>query len=154
VAVEALARAVRPLVTVVLGGDGGDELLGGYDRYRALLLGGRLRKRTGRLIAALARSGSSLSALAGGSANRRGLTDRARRFLEALVSDPLERNEAWLSCFDEAEKRRLAGLPDEDGSSLAEHGRTARPVAPSEDGEEDAFEPLRSCYPAAGTPLE
>jgi asparagine synthase (glutamine-hydrolysing) len=39
-----LAERVRGHVTVALGGDGGDELFGGYDRYRALLLIERLRQ--------------------------------------------------------------------------------------------------------------
>ncbi len=37
-----LAEKVRGHVTVALGGDGGDELFGGYDRYRALQLANRL----------------------------------------------------------------------------------------------------------------
>ncbi len=61
----AVARAAKEHVTVVLTGDGGDELFGGYERYRAHAIGQRWHDRLGMAAPPLAMMGQAVGSLAG-----------------------------------------------------------------------------------------
>jgi asparagine synthase (glutamine-hydrolysing) len=98
-----LSRETRRHVKVALSGDGGDELFGGYDRYRAMLLGRRLRTALTPLPwAALA---PVLRQLPGGHPKSR--WDRARRFATSLGLPAAQRYSSYRRLFDAPLLRRL-----------------------------------------------
>jgi asparagine synthase (glutamine-hydrolysing) len=86
-------------VKVVLSGEGGDELFGGYETYAADLLALRIGPAASRLAPLVERLPSS--------SGRVSLDYRAKRFVRASALPPLERHHGWKEIFS-AEQR--AGL--------------------------------------------
>ncbi len=106
VSLHALSDFARPLVTVALGGEGADELFGGYPRYRWL-------ERSRRISSALP------VAMAPGLLERAGGWAPARRLIERTGPGPLlERNLDWVTAGRRHRRHgiygpRLAGVADD-----------------------------------------
>jgi asparagine synthase (glutamine-hydrolysing) len=98
-----LAEMTRRHVTVALNGDGGDECFGGYTRYVANALAGRLDAIPLRLRRAIASLGARLPAHGPDA----GAVNRARRLAETLALTPEARYARYVSWFDRAARRTL-----------------------------------------------
>ena len=98
-----LCEMTRRHVTVALSGDGGDELFGGYERYRALKLSGQLQSW---LPISWLNQSWIIKRLPDSNA-RRSLSRRIRRFCEALGQPPIERYMNWIQIFGEASRLDL-----------------------------------------------
>jgi len=108
-----LAEMTRRHVTVALNGDGGDEAFGGYSRYVANSLAGRIDRVPLGIRRPMAALGGSLPA--GGAISSP--VQRARRLLGNLALDPAERYARYVQIFDGEQRKAL--YTDEFTAALA-----------------------------------
>jgi asparagine synthase (glutamine-hydrolysing) len=99
-----VARMARRGVTVVLGGDGGDELFGGYDTYRADRLSARVLDWQPAPVRAAAEWLARGLPLGRG---KRGLANELRRFLEGARLPSDWQHLRWMVFLREEQRARL-----------------------------------------------
>jgi asparagine synthase (glutamine-hydrolysing) len=99
-----VARMARARVTVALGGDGGDELFGGYDAYEA----DRYAHRTlDWLPQPLRRALSQFAGLVPLGRGKRGMGNQLRRFLEGAALPAAWQHMRWMVFLSQQQRARL-----------------------------------------------
>ncbi len=100
---SALSKYTRSFVTVALAGDGGDEMFGGYPRYRGMLLSGWVDKVPGPALSLAQRVMQRLPERARARAYQRW----ARQFLEGSQISAAQRYASWVTYCRVAERDAL-----------------------------------------------
>lgn len=98
-----VCEMARKHVTVVLGGDGGDELFGGYDAYLAQ----RAATRYERVPDVLRLLWEPAIRCLRPTAQKKGLVNRVKRFIEAFDHPAAIGHARWMAFLSPAEKARL-----------------------------------------------